>query len=1019
MSDAQDLESISAYITDLQSQVRASSHGLAAVIRVLAEPLSFLGMQTATPHSDPLPRWTGPKEPTTARRLYFIRHLLPNHLEFILDTITVDWLCALPTAQQLALFDAYFISVSTQLQPSPLNKAVAVISLQTLTNKINRQFHDNHSFLNETLLRLLRKQLDTISLYDYHEGCALLYGRIDLGAHPTSQSQTDAVWDSLLSKLFSIPTRISNVYGASKTQIERCFQEPPFFQRQVNQLQECLQRTATLEGDLRTQHTRAWAVVINKFLRLGHGKTLAESLVSECWNTHSSLELGLRRVLTASPSSPGTAQLFLTTMMEYLDREQLAIDRHHHLSSVENQRAAVHRAARLLVSIGFGIGEKNNSMVEGVLSQGKVFGIGTLRTLICVQTDSRIGQTFMKALSIWSDTTFVNHASVDYQKFVCYQLLLMIGYFKAAHLLEMPVISAFNAGMSNWLDLDSFQRKRTSLVVAEEVSRAVDTIGASADFDLDNTDPEIQFARSLVELRDGCIPLSLSVISEQEAAKAAGGMDDEISTGSAAPSTKDDQKQLLPDSDDEEDPDAIVDPYTQISAADSDVESSEDEDDEDLRPYDMDYESDPDEDPEAVKRPKVVMPLYLRDLLTNLRAHEDRDKMVMGLQKAEELIRRKAGSLELEEYAEDLADVFTLLQDNFDTPNFFKLREGALVALVVTAPLPVVRVLTEQFYAKKNSQGQRLNILTAIGRGAQELSGYEPPSSAKQSPPPQGASGSMNRGAEPAPANAASARAVLKPSFETISTSIAMEKTRRFSQKSHIEARRSAPKANAFANLASVFLGGLLGRWGGNRGPGVERGYDALLRAPALLLKKFVLTIACLVHFAGNSPHLLPITRELFQFLLALRYHSPPAQPSPGRFSTGVSSGQPQDLLSSMMAASSVSEQPLTSLKLPGDIGVSATASLPNDRSLSQQSMALPYNADLAENLLFGLLILVTPSPSALSDELLVTEFYPEIMECQQWAMELWEEQKLKEGEDKSKMYCAALLQRCFELLKI
>ncbi|KAF9939982.1 telomere binding protein [Mortierella alpina] len=873
MSDAQDLESISAYITDLQSQVRASSHGLAAVIRVLAEPLSFLGMQTATPHSDPLPRWTGPKEPTTARRLYFIRHLLPNHLEFILDTITVDWLCALPTAQQLALFDAYFISVSTQLQPSPLNKAVAVISLQTLTNKINRQFHDNHSFLNETLLRLLRKQLDTISLYDYHEGCTLLYGRIDLGAHPTSQSQTDAVWDSLLSKLFSIPTRISNVYGASKTQIERCFQEPPFFQRQVNQLQECLQRTATLEGDLRTQHTRAWAVVINKFLRLGHG-------------------------------------------------------------------------------------------------------------------NSRIGQAFMKALSIWSDTTFVNHASVDYQKFVCYQLLLMIGYFKAAHLLEMPVISAFNAGMSNWLDLDSFQRKRISLVVAEEVSRAVDTIGASADFDLDNTDPEIQFARSLVELRDGCIPLSLSVISEQEAAKAAGGMDDEISTGCAAPSTKDDQKQLLPDSDDEEDPDAIVDPYTQISAGDSDVESSEDEDDEDLRPYDMDYESDPDEDPEAVKRPKVVMPLYLRDLLSSLRAHEDRDKMVMGLQKAEELIRRKAGSLELEEYAEDLADVFTLLQDNFDTPNFYKLREGALVALVVTAPLPVVRVLTEQFYAKKNSQGQRLNILTAIGRGAQELSGYESPSSAKQSPPPQGASGSMNRGAESAPANATSARAVLKPSFETISTSIAMEKTRRFSQKSHIEARRSAPKANAFANLASMFLGGLLGRWGGNRGPGVERGYDALLRAPALLLKKFVLTIACLVHFAG-------------------------------RFSTGVSSGQPQDLLSSMMAASSVSEQPLTSLKLPADIGVSASASLPNDRSLSQQSMALPYNADLAENLLFGLLILVTPSPSALSDELLVTEFYPEIMECQQWAMELWEEQKLKEGEDKSKMYCAALLQRCFELLKI
>ncbi|KAF9573888.1 telomere binding protein [Mortierella alpina] len=1018
MSDAQDSESISAYVRDLQSQLQVSSHGLAAVIRVLAEPLSFLGLQVGAP-SDPLPSWTGPKEPTTARRLYFIRHLLPSHLDFILDTITVDWLSALPAALQLALFDVYFIPASKERQLSQLDKAVAVISLQTLVNKINLRFHENHSYLNETLLRLLRKQLDTISLHDYQEGCTLLFGRSDLGAQPMSQSQTDTVWDALLSKLFSIPTRISNAYGVSKKQIERCFQEKPFFQRYVNQLQECLERTTDLESDLGIQTARAWTVAIAKLLRLGYGKILAESLVSACWNTNSSLEHGVKLVLTVS--SPVTASLLLTSMVEYFDGQQLAFGKDQHLSStsVESQRAAVHRAARLLVSIGFGLGEKNNNMVEDLLSQGKVFGIGTLRMLICVQTDSGVGQAFMKALSIWADSTFVNHGSADYQKFVCYQLLLMIGYFKATHLLEMVAIPVFNAGMGSWLDLDSFARRRISLVVAEEFSRAVDMIGASADFDLGNTDPEIQFARSLVELRDGCIPLSLSVTSEQEAAKAAGGTDNGMQTGSAALPIKGAQKQFSLDSDDEEDPDAIVDPYTQASVRDDDVESSEDEDDKDLKPYDMDYESEPDEDPQAAKRPKVVMPLYLRDLLSYMRAHEDRDKMEIGLRKAEELIRRKAGSLELEEYAEDLASVFTLLQDNFDTPNFYKLREGALVALVVTAPLPVVGVLTEQFYAKKNSQGQRLNILTAIGRGAQELSGYEPSSSSKSGPSPQGAARTMDRQGNFPLADGASALTVRNPSFETISTSIAMEKTRRFSQKSHIEARRPVPKANTFANLAPMFLGGLLGRWGGNRGPGVERGYDALLRAPALLLKKFVLTVACLVHFAGNSPHLLPITKELFQFLLALRYHSPPAQPSSGRFSTGMAPGQPQDLLSSMMAASAISEQPLTSLKLPGDIGASATGSLSKGRSLPQLSMALPYNADLAENLLFGLLILVTPSPSALPDELLVSEFYPEIMECQQWAMELWEEQKLKEGEDKSKMYCAALLQRCFELLKI
>lgn len=74
--------------------------------------------------------------------------------------------------------------------------------------------------------------------------------------------------------------------------------------------------------------------------------------------------------------------------MESLDGEQLAFGKHHSSSSTsaESQLVAVHKAARLLVSIGFGLGEKNNQMVEGVLSQGKVFGIGTLRMLICVQT---------------------------------------------------------------------------------------------------------------------------------------------------------------------------------------------------------------------------------------------------------------------------------------------------------------------------------------------------------------------------------------------------------------------------------------------------------------------------------------------------------------------------------------------------------------------------------------------------------------------------------------------------------
>src|SRR5690554_3836325 len=63
--------------------------------------------------------------------------------------------------------------------------------------------------------------------------------------------------------------------------------------------------------------------------------------------------------------------------------------------------------------------------------------------------------------------------------------------------------------------------------------------------------------------------------------------------------------------------------------------------------------------------------------------------------------------------------------------------------LPLTLPLSLIavimhRVLTLEFYEKKNSIGQRMNILTALGLGAQELSGYNqsPLSSATSSQAP-------------------------------------------------------------------------------------------------------------------------------------------------------------------------------------------------------------------------------------------------------------------------------------------
>ncbi|KAG0280362.1 telomere binding protein [Linnemannia exigua] len=1020
MTNVRDSDALSAYLHDLHNQVRASSPALSTVIRVLAEPLSFLGFLPAQQHQSPstnatlesLPSWAGPVEPTGARRLYFIQNLLPNHLEFILDNITIDWLSALPSAEQTALFDTYFVPAlvrrSTAGKGSSYDPAIAAamatVSLQTLIGRINQRFSENHSFLNKTILRLLKKLLEEYTLLDYFKACYQIGSTAEYSQQPSTSAIQTTKWDTFLSKLFSVPTRVSNALGASRqfsssstvdraANIEQWFQEAFFFEQQAAQLQGCV---ITL-SDVNKQYAQAFGVVIAKLLRLGFGGTLVKSVVSALWDKDSSAEtVGWRLALAAS--TPTTAQTFLSALTGYLNANQLESSRLYTSTakSTNGSRQEVHKAAHLLVSLGYGGGEDNNDIVGEILFQGRVYGSGVLRALICIQSgwptgvksgkDSALAHTFMRAMTIWSDTMLVNHASMEYQKYISYQLLLMIGYFNTSTLLELDAIPIFGTGVGNWLELEVFKRKQIGLIVAEEFSKAVDTIGSPADFGLNGADPDVKFARSLVTLRDGAhsyqpqpqsqATLGIAKSSEDQGAHTVYGFD-----------TTRNRTQVsdLADSDDDEDPDAVADSFPCSHRHLSDNESSDDDDD--LKPYEMEDESDPDEEIGATRKPKVAPPLYLRDLITFIRADEDREKTEIGLQTAAELIRRKVGSLELEEHAEDLANAFVQLQDTFDTPSFYKLREGALVALVVASPMIVSGVLTFQFYEKKNSLGQRLNILTALAIGAQELSGFDQstlPLSKEQS-------ASTNKAGRPAASAAAtgstSLAKTLRPTFDNITSTISLDRTRRFSQKSNIEANRPAPKANAFANLAPAFLGGLLGRWGGNRGAGAERGYDALQRAPIMVLKKFVVTLGVLVHYSGS-------------------FGGAKSRPSPSL-----------DSLSSMLSGATLATPTITSLKLPGDPGSSSTMT-----SSPSTLPGAPFNADLVESLLFDLLILVTPASGALSDDLLLHEFYVEILETQQWAMELWESQKLEQGSgshDKARMYCAALLQRCFELMKV
>ncbi|GJJ69237.1 telomere length regulation protein [Entomortierella parvispora] len=1032
-------EAISVHLTDLQSLVLVPAPTLTDITLVLAEPLSFLGLVVEDPSSDIAP-WTGAVESTPARRQYFVQRLLGSHLDFILDHITVDWLSALPSTLQTVLFDSYFVPSESHkivetgmaLGSKPFNTSVAMVSLHTLVGRLNSRFHENHTFLNETILRLLQRILKSFTLGDFYRASSVS-GHLDV-VHGRDLNKADVVsyWNLFISKLLSIPTAVSNAFGISREHfqdISPCFQESVFFEEQSIQLIQCLEESATGSSHETAVYRKILAETIGKLMRMGYGRILVEAIFSKIWNTTSKAQApGWKGTLELVPS--GVTRSFLSAVVEYLQRSKLA-DAHSPLDTDEDRLFAVHQSANVLVSLGFAVDDRNNSSIEDILFQGRVFNIDVLRVLICVQSgwpsnrpvhgDSVLARTFVKTLTVWSDPMFVKRSSAEYQRYISYQLLLILGYLDGALIKGLDATALLHAGMAKWLDLEDFKRKTIGLIVAEEFSKRVDSPGAAADFGLPGSNPDVIIARSLVNFRDGQRPF-------QPTGKGAG-KSTVIST--AEPEL---EPEPLQESD-EEDPDAIVDSYSSRNLKTGGLNSADDSDS-DLQPYDMEGDSDTDEDMDTVKKPKVAVPLFLRDLLAYIRASEDRKKAEVGLSVAAELIRRKGNSLEIEEFAESLARALIQLQDTFEMDNFYKKKEEALVALVVSAPKVVAGVLTDEFYKKTNSIGQRLNILTAISLAARELSGFDRLSipdtldNQRTLALQSAASTKSNGGRTPRPSSMPANRDSSEQSpatFGSITSSISLARTRRFSQKSDIEARRPTPKANPFASLAPVFLGGLLGRWGGNRGAGNERGYDAMQRAPAMVLKKFIMSLGIIVYYSGNSPHLLSMTRELLRFLLSLRYHSPPeAAPMPLSFSANAnsrlkSSLSTEETLAAMMTASSIASTTtptLTTLKMPGDHS-SKTG------SFSSAGASVPYNAELAESLLFGLLILLTPpSTETLPDALLLSEFFPEIMECYQWALEVWEILKAEHnggsaGGEKAKMYCASILQRCVELLKM
>lgn len=142
-----------------------------------------------------------------------------------------------------------------------------------------------------------------------------------------------------------------------------------------------------------------------------------------------------------------------------------------------------------------------------------------------------------------------------------------------------------------------------------------------------------------------------------------------------------------------------------------------------------DFESDEEDDPTISRKPHIVKPLYIKDILEYLtvdsNAPQAYEKRRAALISGPTLVRQKSKfGNEVSFYSEDLVTQLVGLSNNYEDNDFEDLRLNCLIAVVVansSCTLHLYRLLLTGDYSLK----QRMCILSATSLAARELKGFK------------------------------------------------------------------------------------------------------------------------------------------------------------------------------------------------------------------------------------------------------------------------------------------------------
>ncbi|KAL1914373.1 uncharacterized protein VTP21DRAFT_8953 [Calcarisporiella thermophila] len=837
------------------AEILKIGHDYSIILRALSPPLSLHSITSL---------WTRP-----------LQHLLQLPIEFITSLSIVQTQC----------FEGCFVPfVSENTQKVNVRK-MAMVSFKVLVANLRAGDAPLHSYLVKTVVRILRRLLTCFNMEDFFQA-------IFFDNEESLGEKKD--WREVVDLLCSVPTRIANYLvimemrpGEELADDADFFYDKLYFKYLSERFEVMIWDAHNSSPQFTSIDTLAYAAsnFLEKLCRLGCTQPAIESFYSRVRSrflTSASEPILYMQAwkLVFDNLSQSSLERFITALFSHLSD---LYPSNKYISPTQRSKREIRKIARWLRS-WIGPFAKKPSMtgdevilrsiiIRRIILGGQVYGFGSLRIATCLLSDFPMEEAENNGLledakliaEAWIDPVFIGHASLEQQKYLTGALLLVTGYLSQTQLASIFQNGPMLRGMTFYLDSTAEDIRKLGMMTAEIISKKSNPNGTALDFGLDWSDEDMVALAELVNAQDGIVSVDEREEFQEVAEDNIEGVVDTVHTGIADKdlASQENIEEL------EDDPDSIVELHYANEDNGDDEAFSDATSEDSLVPYPMEDE---DEDVKESQRGKpkakrIKKPVYIGELLVYLRAHEDPDRLELGLREAEGLIRQKAGvGTELGELAVELARCIIGLQDNYDFEEFSSCRQAALIALIVSAPEIAVPYIVEQFFAKEYSLGQRFVILSGLVAGAKELAGVDSHLSSRtksfdRSKPPQTIDYLASQIQD---LTLQSQRNPLADSLHEVSE-LRGGKTRRF----HAQRPLNTAQKNRFAKYARTFFFPLLAGWWQKMCTGAM-GYHPMQEP--VLLERFITALGILLHCSTNTPHINQMCREYIDFALSLRH---------------------------------------------------------------------------------------------------------------------------------------------------